>query len=264
MVPYILHSRKRIIYYSIRKFHSNFEEGNSTKRSWQGEFPLLAIFLSCRGMLLLCRDGPLSIFLSVNSILSNIIASLCFSKSKRKFITTFHHFGKEIFFPLPPYTTTHSNMSFNIRRESIFSSSIGFYFFLLSLYTLRMLNFAYACRQLCAHSGAKSDEGNFPSTLLLLPYLSQLNLRKQRNLFSKQYQSNENPNDLTWKFLFTSTLHTRKASLTLTWVDKFFFLLVLKICLNSLKDCLVSLRFWGRFLSRFMPNLCWIYVSIII
>lgn len=55
-------------------------------------------------------------------------------------------------------------------------------------------------------------------------FFSRLNLRKQRNLFWKQYQSNENPNDLTCE----TPPPRLPPVLTLTWVDKFYFLLVFR------------------------------------
>lgn len=54
----------------------------------------------------------------------------------------------------------------------------------------KMSSFAYARNQRLA----KTKEERRGREVNSLP---RLNLRKQRNLFSKQYQSNENPNDLT-------------------------------------------------------------------
>lgn len=97
-------------------------------------------------------------------------------------------------FSLFPLHQQSQNMSFfYIQREiyfPFFSLPLRFYFFLLSWW---IYAYAFPLKQY-----AKKENLNKKSFLSLLFRLHLwLNVRKQRNLFWKQYQSNENPNDLT-------------------------------------------------------------------
>lgn len=82
--------------------------------------------------------------------------------------------------------TRNMSFCFYIRREPIFPFS-----------RLLFLLFSSGDVEFCLRTKTVEQGKSFRSS-------SRLNLRKQRNLFSKQYQSNENPNDLTWNFPFPS------------------------------------------------------------
>lgn len=116
-----------------------------------------------------------------------------FSESNGKFITTFHHFGKE-------KGKKGKNLHRTTHSKHVLPHLFACFFLRLLLFLLlfryKMPSFAYARNQRSA-SALKTKERRRGREVNSLP---RLNLRKQRNLFSKQYQSNENPNDLTWKF----------------------------------------------------------------